>query len=332
MGFFKSIISKLKQGLERTRESFVTGIRSILLGRRLDESLIAEVERRLIESDVGVRTASRLVTGIREAFRSGKMERGDQALEYIKTELKAMWPPADRELRTAGPGNKPTVILVTGVNGVGKTTSIAKLCRTLRDREASVLLGACDTFRAGAVRQLEIWSERLGVDVVKGQQGGDPAAVAFDACAAAKARGVDFLILDTAGRLHTQDPLMRQLTKIRGVVSKQIPGAPHEVLLVLDATSGQNALRQAEEFDRAVGGGAGAGGGPGGVTGIFLAKLDGTAKGGIVIAIKDVTSIPVKFIGVGETPEDIQPFDPDAFIEAMLAVDSAGSRTEDPGS
>ncbi|HRJ51100.1 MAG TPA: signal recognition particle receptor subunit alpha, partial [Phycisphaerales bacterium] len=242
MGFFKTIISKLRQGLERTRESFVTGIRSILLGRRLDEDLIAEVERRLLESDVGVRTANRLVGGIREAFRSGRMERGDQALDYIKAQLKTMWPPADRELLTAGPGNKPTVILVTGVNGVGKTTSIAKLCRTLRDRRATVLLGACDTFRAGAVRQLEIWSERLGVEVVKGQQGGDPAAVAFDACAAAKARGVDFLILDTAGRLHTQDPLMRQLTKIRSVVSKQIPGAPHEVLLVLDATSGQNAL------------------------------------------------------------------------------------------
>ncbi|MBL8962688.1 MAG: signal recognition particle-docking protein FtsY [Phycisphaeraceae bacterium] len=333
MGFFKTIISKLRQGLERTRESFVTGIRSILLGRRLDEDLIAEVERRLLESDVGVRTANRLVGGIREAFRSGRMERGDQALDYIKAQLKTMWPPADRELLTAGPGNKPTVILVTGVNGVGKTTSIAKLCRTLRDRRATVLLGACDTFRAGAVRQLEIWSERLGVEVVKGQQGGDPAAVAFDACAAAKARGVDFLILDTAGRLHTQDPLMRQLTKIRSVVSKQIPGAPHEVLLVLDATSGQNALRQAEEFDRAVGEAvaagpgdqAGGGGGRGGVTGIFLAKLDGTARGGIVIAIKDVTSIPVKFIGVGETPEDIQPFDPDAFVEAMFAPDqSAG--------
>jgi fused signal recognition particle receptor len=322
MAFFKSILSKIKQGLDRTREAVVSGIRSILLGRKLDEALIEELERRLLQSDVGVKTTERLITGIRTDFRAGKMERGEQALEYMKAELKKLWPPADRALKTAPPGSGPTVILVTGVNGVGKTTSIAKLCKTLRDQNQTVLLGACDTFRAGAVRQLEIWSERLGVDVVKGQQGGDPAAVAFDACAAAKSRKVDFLILDTAGRLHTQDPLMRQLTKIRGVVSKQIPGAPHEVLLVLDATSGQNALRQAEEFDKAVaaGGAPGAGGeGAAGVTGIFLAKLDGTAKGGIVIAIKDVTSIPVKFIGVGETPEDVQPFDPDSFVEAMFA-------------
>jgi fused signal recognition particle receptor len=211
---------------------------------------------------------------------------------------------------------------------VGKTTSISKLCAMLRGQGKTVLLGACDTFRAGAVRQLEIWGERLGVEVVKGQQGGDPAAVAFDACTAAIARGVDVLILDTAGRLHTQDPLMRQLGKIRGVIAKQIPGAPHETLLVLDATSGQNALRQAEEFDKALGGalGGAAQAGDGvsarssGLTGIFLAKLDGTAKGGIVIAIKDVTRIPVKFIGVGEAPEDVQPFDPEVFVEALFAV------------
>ncbi|GMV25638.1 MAG: hypothetical protein AMXMBFR58_16690 [Phycisphaerae bacterium] len=324
MAFFKSILSKLKQGLDRTREALVTGLRSMLLGKRLDEELIAQLERRLLEADVGVRTTTRLVSGIRDAYRAGKMDRGEQALEYMKAELKKMWPPAERKLLTAPEGSKPTVILVTGVNGVGKTTSIAKLCKNLRDQGASVLLGACDTFRAGAVRQLEIWSERLGVDVVKGQQGGDPAAVAFDACAAAKSRGVDFLILDTAGRLHTQDPLMRQLSKIRGVVSKQIPGGPHEVLLVLDATSGQNALRQAEEFDRAVAAGGQSGvPGSGGVTGIFLAKLDGTAKGGIVIAIKDVTSIPVKFVGVGETPDDMQPFDPDSFVDAMFAEENA---------
>ena len=171
-----------------------------------------------------------------------------------------------------------------------------------------MLLGACDTFRAGAVAQLETWANRLGVEVVKGQQGGDPAAVAFDACSAAKSRNVDVLILDTAGRLQTQDPLMRQLTKIRSVIQKQIPGAPHEVLLVLDATSGQNALRQAEEFSKAAG-----------VTGIFLAKLDGTAKGGIVIAVREVTDIPVKFVGVGETPEDVQAFEPGAFVEALFA-------------
>jgi fused signal recognition particle receptor len=308
MGFFKSILSKVKQGLEKTREVFVASVRSLLLGKRLDESLIQQLERRLLEADVGVKTTSRLIEQIRADFRAGKIDTGDQVLEYMKSELKKLWPPEDRELRVAAPGAGPTVILVTGVNGAGKTTSIAKLCATLRKNGRTVLLGACDTFRAGAVRQLEIWSERLGVEVVKGQQGGDPAAVAFDACAAAKARGVDVLILDTAGRLQTQDPLMRQLTKIRAVAARQIEGAPHEVLLVLDATAGQNALRQAEEFAKAAG-----------VTGIFLSKLDGTAKGGIVIAVKDSTSIPVKFIGVGETPDDIQPFDPAAFVDAMFA-------------
>lgn len=313
MKFFKTIISKLGQGLAKTRDTFVSGLRSVLLGRKLDEALIDEIERRLLQADVGVQAATKLVDSIRTDFRAGKLTRGEDVLEHLKRELKAMWPPADRELRTAPPGTRPTVILVTGVNGAGKTTSIAKLCHTLRAQGSTVLLGACDTFRAGAVRQLEIWAERLGVEVVKGQQGGDPAAVAFDASAAAKARGVDFLILDTAGRLQTQDPLMRQLTKIRSVIGKQIEGGPHETLLVLDATAGQNALRQAQEFDKAAG-----------VTGIFLSKLDGTAKGGIVVAIREATSIPVKFIGVGETPEDVQPFDPDAFVEAMFSEPGGG--------
>lgn len=314
MALFRSIVSKLKQGfekgLEKTRSVLVEGVgglKSILLGRKLDEALISELETRLIQADVGVKTTKRLIDGIRADFKAGKLTRGEDVLEYLKREIKAMWPASDRDLRVAPSG--PTVILMTGVNGVGKTTSIAKLCSLLRSQEKAVLLGACDTFRAGAVRQLEVWAERLGVEVVKGQQGGDPAAVAFDACAAAKARGVDFLILDTAGRLHTQDPLMRQLGKIHSVVGRQIPGAPHETLLVLDATSGQNALRQAEEFGRTAS-----------VTGIFLTKLDGTAKGGIVIAVKDATSIPVKFVGVGETPQDVQPFEPDAFVEAMFSV------------
>lgn len=330
MGFFKSILNKVKAGLEKTREVFVAGLKSILLGKRLDEALITEIEQRLLLADVGTKTTSRLIDRIRADFRAGKMDQGDQALAYMKAELKAMWPAADRELRWATGG--PTVILVTGVNGVGKTTSIAKLCNVLRKQNKSVMLAACDTFRAGAVRQLEIWGERLGVTVVKGQQGGDPAAVAFDACAAAKARGLDVLIIDTAGRLQTQDPLMRQLAKIRSVITKQIPGAPHETLLVLDATQGQNALKQAEEFGKTLGGESDkgpatsdkSGGKPAsapssGLTGIFLSKLDGTAKGGIVIAIKDVTSIPVKFIGVGETPDDVEPFDPESFVEAMFA-------------
>jgi fused signal recognition particle receptor len=309
VAFFKSVLGKLKEGLAKTREVFVGGIRTMLSGRKLDEQLIEELRMQLLAADVGVEATERLVAGVRADYLAGKMTRGEDVLDYLKREIKAMWPEADRRLREAPAGQRPTVILVTGVNGAGKTTSIAKLCWMLRKQGRSVLLAACDTFRAGAVRQLEIWGERLGVEVVKGQQGGDPASVAFDACKAALSRGVDVLIIDTAGRLHTQDPLMRQLTKIRTVVNKQIPGAPHETLLVLDATSGQNALRQAEEFSKAAD-----------VTGIMLAKLDGTAKGGIIIAIRSATNIPVKFVGLGERPEDIEPFDPESFVEAIFEI------------
>ena len=312
MKFFKSVFSKVKSGLEKTRESFVGGLRSILLGRRLDDELIRELEARLIGADVGVTTTSRLIAGVRDAYKRGEMSTGDEVLAYLKRELKALWPAEDRELKVGEPGEGasggPRVVLVAGVNGAGKTTSIAKLAHELRSRGYSVLMAAGDTFRAGAVRQLEIWGERLGVEVIKGQQGGDPAAVAFDAADAAVSRGVDVLIVDTAGRLHNQEALMRQLGKIHGVLGKKIPGAPHETLLVLDATTGQNAVRQAEAFGAAVA-----------VSGIFLAKLDGTAKGGVIVAIHDATGAPVKLIGVGERPEDVQPFDPEAFVEAMFA-------------
>ncbi len=306
MALFKSITSRLRKGLSKTRDALASSLRSVLSGRTLDDALIKEVEKRLIQSDVGVAATRDLIESIQTDYKAGKLTRGEDVIEHLKSRLKSMWPEADRTLNTAE--TAPTVILMTGINGVGKTTSIAKLCAQLRRDNKAVLLGACDTFRAGAVRQLEIWAERLGVEVVKGQQGGDPASVAFDAAAAAKARAVDVLILDTAGRLHTQAGLMDQLTKIRRVVDKQVPGAPHEVLLVLDATSGQNALRQAEEFGKAAG-----------VTGIFLSKLDGTAKGGIVVAVRHTTDIPVKFIGLGETPDDVEPFDPEGFIDAMFA-------------
>lgn len=306
MALIKSAFSRFRTGLSRTRKGFVFGLRSLLLGRAINDELIRDIERLLIQGDVGVGTTARLIDGIKADHRDGKLSRGEDVLEYLKRELKALWPNDDRELRLAEEG--PTVILVTGVNGAGKTTSIAKLCAVLQGQGRSVMLGACDTFRAGAVRQLEVWADRLGVEIVKGQQGGDPAAVAFDACQAAMSRRIDVLILDTAGRLHTQDPLMRQLSKIRSVVARQIEGAPHETLLVLDATAGQNALRQAQQFSDAAE-----------VTGIFLAKLDGTARGGIVIAIKEATNIPVKFVGLGETTDDIEPFDPDAFVEALFA-------------
>ena len=210
----------------------------------------------------------------------------------------------------------PTVVLVVGVNGVGKTTSVAKIAQSLRQEGRSVVLAAADTFRAGAVEQLAIWADRLGVDLVRGAAGADPAAVVFDAADSALSKKADVLLVDTAGRLHVDAGLMRQLVKIREVLERKIPGAPHEVLLVLDATSGQNALAQAKSFGEAVG-----------VTGIFLAKLDGTARGGIVVAIRDSLNVPVKLIGVGERPEDVQPFDPDAFIDEMFGVESAVDRS-----
>jgi len=308
MSLFKTAFNKLKQGLARTRRGFVGGLRSVLAGRSLSKELLNDLEARMIQADIGVSTSASLVEKLRGAWQRGEIQGGDQALDYLKDLLKSHWPASGRGLTFAPPGAGPTVILIAGVNGAGKTTSIAKIAKSLRDQGKTVMLGACDTFRAAAVEQLEVWSDRLGVAVVKGKQGGDPASVAFDACAAAKARDVDVLIVDTAGRLHTQDHLMRQLVKIRNVCAKQIPGAPHEVILVLDATTGQNAINQATVFTEAID-----------VTGIFLSKLDGTAKGGIVVAIRQQLDIPVKFVGVGETPDDVEPFEPEAFIEAMFA-------------
>jgi len=316
MAFFKSIVSTIKKGLTKTREALVDGLRSLLRGKRLDDALITQLESRLIGADVGVKTTRRLIDTIRADFKAGKIETGDQVLEFLKADLKSLWPDHDRVLHLPDPGSgargETGVILVAGVNGAGKTTSIAKLAHMLKQSGRSVVVAAGDTFRAGAVRQLEIWAERLEIPIIKGKQGGDPAAVAFDACDAALARKADVLIIDTAGRLHTQDALMRQLGKIRDIVAKKIPAvagrqAPHETLLVLDATTGQNAIRQAEEFNRII---------P--VSGIILAKLDGTARGGVVIAIRDAINIPVKLVGTGETMEDLEPFDPESFVEAMF--------------
>jgi fused signal recognition particle receptor len=308
MGLFRTTVNRIRKGLSRTREVFAGGLRGLLYGRSLSEELIDEIETHLITADVGVHTTNEIIGDLRHEFRSGRVSRGEDAVEYLKNQLKARWSDVDRSLAVAP--SPPTVILVAGINGAGKTTSVAKIAKSLLDEGRSVLLAAADTFRAGAVEQLAIWSERLGVDIVRGTTGADPASVAFDAADAAIARGVDVLLIDTAGRLHTQENLMRQLAKIRNVVAKKIPGAPHEVLLVLDATSGQNAINQAKLFDQHID-----------LTGIFLAKLDGTAKGGIVLAIGEQISAPVKLIGVGETPEDVEPFDPDAFIDAMFAGD-----------
>jgi fused signal recognition particle receptor len=307
MGLFKNIFSQLAKGLTKTREGLGQSVRTILTGAQLSPEVFRQLERRLIESDVGVKTSVELARDIQAGWERGEINSGDEAMEYLKQQLVAYFPSEFRNIRFAESG--PTVILVAGINGSGKTTSIAKIAKALRGEGKSVLLAACDTFRAAAVQQLEVWSGRLGVEVVKGQQGGDPAAVAFDAAAAAVTRNVDVLLIDTAGRLHTQDHLMRQLTKIKNVVAKKIPGAPHEVILVLDATTGQNGINQAKVFTAATD-----------VTGVFLSKLDGTARGGIVIAIREELNLPVKFIGVGETPDDVEPFNPEKFVQTMFAA------------
>ena len=311
--FFKSAIEAVRRGLLRTASAVGAGLRSVLHGRRLDDALIDEVETQLISADVGVRAAREIVDSLRTEFRSGRIERGEDALEHLKKRMKErLAPPAGKTLEIAATTSKPAVVLVVGVNGVGKTTSVAKIAHSIRASGRTVLLAAADTYRAGAVAQLGVWAQRLGVDIIRGANGGDPAAVAFDAAEAAVNRGVDVLLVDTAGRLHNEENLMRQLIKIRDVIRRRIPDAPHETLLVLDATSGQNALVQAAAFQKAVD-----------ISGIFLAKMDGTARGGVVIAIHYALGIPVKLIGVGESPEDVQPFDADRFVDAVFSVDGA---------
>ena len=306
MGIFTKTAGYFKDRLGKTRDKISTSLSSVLsIGRNIDESLLDELEETLISDDIGVETTDKLISSLRSAFRNRQIATTDDILPFLKDHMKSYWPDRDRQLHLAQAG--PTVILVAGVNGTGKTTSIAKLGYIFSQNNKKVIVAACDTFRAAAVEQLSIWAERVGVQIVKHKTGGDPAAVAFDACEAAVARDADILILDTAGRLHTKKDLMKQLTKIRDVVARKIPGAPNEVLLVLDATTGQNAIVQAKLFTEAIN-----------VTGIFLAKLDGTARGGIVIAIKDQLDIPVKFVGLGEKPEDIAEFNPETFVEALF--------------
>jgi fused signal recognition particle receptor len=307
MGIFTKTAQYIKDRLGKTRDKISSSLTSILsIGRDINDELLNKLEETLISDDLGVETTEKLISDLREAYKKREIEKTEDIIPFLKEHIKSYWPAEDRQLGMAVKG--PTVILVAGVNGTGKTTSIAKLAYILSRDNKKVIVAACDTYRAAAVEQLSIWAERIGVQIVKHKMGSDPAAVAFDACEAAVAREADFLILDTAGRLHTQKDLMRQLTKIRDVVAKKIEGAPNEVLLVLDATTGQNAIAQAKIFTEAIN-----------VTGIFLAKLDGTARGGIVIAIKDQLDIPVKFVGLGEKPEDIAEFDPEKFVEALFS-------------
>ena len=296
----------LKRGLKKTREKIVSGLGALLaVGRKIDDDLLDKLTDTMLADDMGPQAVTSLIEEVRTAWKAGQVREAQEILPFMKQRIANTWSASDRALRFAPA--PPTVIFVVGINGSGKTTSVAKLAYYLRQQGKTVLLGACDTFRAAAIEQLTIWAERVGVDIVKHKPNSDPAAVAFDACEAAIARKVDVLLVDTAGRLHTQEHLMRELSKIQRVVQKRIPEAPHEVLLVLDATIGQNAINQAKIFSQSVE-----------VTGLFLAKLDGSAKGGIVVGIRDQLDIPVKFVGLGETIEAIEPFDPGAFAEALF--------------
>ena len=330
-------LSRLRNGLHKTRGGFTASVRA-LFTRHLDETTLDALTDVLLAADMGPDTSQRLVADLKEAFRAKKFEKQEQMLEFLKKDLASKLGGVRPKLAQAASG--PTVILVMGVNGTGKTTSVAKIARFLASDGKKVLLAASDTFRAAAAEQLTLWSQKLNtqftaegeaaaakaakaagpgalpvaapavatIEIVRGEAGADPASVAHDACEKALAKGFDYVLVDTAGRLHTAKNLMTELEKISRVVKKKIPDAPHETLLVLDATTGQNAIRQAQEFTQAV---------P--ITGIMLAKLDGTAKGGIVVAIRHQLDIPVKFVGIGEGPDDIQPFDADRFAEALFS-------------
>jgi fused signal recognition particle receptor len=300
---FGAIFAKIKQGLAKTRGIFLGVAQLFRIKGRVDRNFLDELEKRLYLADVGTSATREIVEQVRKAYLDKEV--GADVEMFVKNKLKDLLnaPQEGIAYSTAG----PTVVMVAGVNGSGKTTSIAKLAKRCKDEGKKVMVAACDTFRAAAVEQLTIWSERLGCDIVKSQQGADPASVAHDACDKAIAREFDVLIVDTAGRLHTQSHLMRELEKIRRVVSNRVPGAPHEVLLVLDATSGQNAITQAEQFKKTIA-----------CTGIILAKLDGTAKGGSIFTIKQKLGLPVKFIGVGEGLDDFASFDPDAYVNSLF--------------
>jgi fused signal recognition particle receptor len=282
-------------------------VRNLLRAGKIDEDVFEELEEALIQADMGVKTATELVENMRRRVKADRLTDAGQLYSVLEDELiSLMSPPTDSAPEAARPTG-PHVMMVIGVNGVGKTTTIGKLASMQKNQNRKVLVAAADTFRAAAIEQLEIWAERAGADVVKHKSGADPAAVAYDAHQAAIARKCDYLIIDTAGRLHTKANLMEELKKIKRVLGKLDTTAPHEVLMVLDATTGQNALSQARLFTEALG-----------ITGIALTKLDGTARGGIVIAIQQEFGIPVKYIGVGESLDDLRPFHPDEFVRALF--------------
>jgi len=298
------VLRSLTDGLAKTRKSLTDKIGSLLLGEKIDEAFLEQLEEALVASDMGVETASLVLKDLKERFKRNELSSPVQVKERLKEIL----------LETLSTINSkftldvtPAVVLIVGVNGTGKTTTIGKLAHRLRAEGKKVMLAAGDTFRAAAAEQLSIWGERTGIPVIKHREGADPGAVVFDAVTAAKARAIDVLIVDTAGRLHTKSNLMEELKKVKRILSRELPGAPHETLLVLDGNTGQNALVQARMFNEAIG-----------ISGIVLTKLDGTSKGGIVFAVNKDLGIPVKFVGIGEAVEDLRSFDPKEFVNALL--------------
>lgn len=300
MGFF----DKLKEKLTKTKQTIVEKIEAIVpIGRKIDETTIDEIEEILISSDVGVNATEQIIEVLRKRVKEGALKDYEDLKALLKSELYKLIE-SDTSLNLI---SKPSVILVVGVNGVGKTTTIGKLGYKFRQEGKSVVFAAADTFRAAAIEQLEVWANRVGADLIKHKSGSDPAAVAFDALEHAKSKNKDIVIVDTAGRLHTKFPLMEELKKINRVIKKSIPEAPHESLLILDATTGQNAVRQAQLFNEAVG-----------LTGVVVTKLDGTAKGGVIFAIKKEIGVPIKLIGIGEGVEDLKDFNPKEFVNALF--------------
>jgi len=303
----KGLFARLREGLSKTRTGFTGRLDRLVFGRKeIDEDLMEELEEILFTSDLGVATTQEIIEHVQEQVARRELDNAEKLKSALKREMLSFLREPGSDRVEPGPG-EPRVIMVIGVNGVGKTTTIGKAARRFANEGNSVMLVAADTFRAAAIEQLSAWGERVGCEVVKQREGSDPSAVAFDAVSAAVSRGVDVVLIDTAGRLHTRSNLMEELQKTQRVLGRKLPGAPHEVWLVLDATTGQNAISQARMFHESVG-----------ITDILLTKLDGTAKGGIVIGISHQLGLPIRFIGIGEKIDDLRPFDPREFVDAIF--------------
>jgi fused signal recognition particle receptor len=313
MGILDKIgFQKIKNGLTKTRNNLIDKISNLLnISKTIDESFFNDLEEILIGADVGVGMTSELISRLKERVKIEKLSQPEELKFALKDELekilKLSFDSQNFDPFSIPEDRKPFIIMIVGVNGVGKTTTVGKLAYNFKSRGKKVLIGAGDTFRAAANEQLEIWAKRAGVDIIQQQKGSDPGAVAFDTVKSALARDIDVVLIDTAGRLHTKTNLMEELKKVKRVIQKLIPRAPDEIWLVLDATIGQNSIQQARQFHQALG-----------ITGLIITKLDGTAKGGVVFAIANELKIPVKFIGVGESIDDLQPFDPESFIDALF--------------